>query len=317
MILQKFAEKGFFGSLKAILRRLRTHAIAPINRLDNYRRLKRLDYTIEFVNEGSIKVRLPEVSAIEIILGIGVSVNRNTDYQNRPFAEVLLRKTIYELYESGYISRNLSVIDIGSWISDNSIVWSHYLSDTAKVIAIDPSRDNITYGQNIANVNNIENIKFVQAVCADKSGIKLDFDGTIDHASFRVSATQNYILSNTIDEIVAEEGLSIGLFHVDVEGFELSVLKGAVSVITRDLPVISFEQHISKENINGISSYLKGFNYRIFMVNEVLPGCSLDCRNFLAFPPKKGLPELTSFNQQNGRDLGIYSAVIGDTLIEI
>jgi len=320
MILQKFAEKGFFGSLKAILLilgRLKNHAVAPINRLDNYRRLKRLDYTIEFVNEGSIKVRLPEVSAIEIILGIGVSVNRNTNYQNRPFAEVLLRKTIYELYESGYISRNLSVIDIGSWISDNSIVWSHYLSDTAKVIAIDPSSDNITYGQNLAKVNNIDNIKFVQAVCADKSGIKLDFDGTIDHASFRVSTTQNYILSNTIDEIVAEEGLSIGLFHVDVEGFELSVLKGAVSVITRDLPVISFEQHISKENINDISSYLKDFNYRIFMVNEVLPGCDLDCRNFLAFPPKKGLPELTSFNQQNGRDLGIYSAVIGDPLIEI
>ena len=30
-----------------------------------------------------------------------------------------------------------------------------------------------------------------------------------------------------------------------VEGFELSVLKGAMSVITRDLPVIAFEQHIS------------------------------------------------------------------------
>ena len=316
-MFQKFIEKGFFGSLKAILRRLKTHAIAPINRLDNYRGLKRLDYTIEFVNEGSIKVRLPEVSAIEIILGIGISVDRNTDYQNRPFAEVLLRKTIYELYESGYISRKLSVIDIGSWISDNSIVWSNYLSDTAKVIAIDPSRDNIAYGQNLAKVNNIENIKFVQAVCADKSGIKLDFDGKIDHASFKASTTQNYILSNTIDEIVAEEDLTIGLLHVDVEGFELLVLKGAMSVITRDLPVISFEQHISKENVNDVTSYLKGFNYRIFMVNEVLPGCSLDCRNFLAFPPEKGLPELTSFNQQNGRDLGIYSAVIGDTLIEI
>ena len=317
MKFQKFVEKVFFGLLKEIPRRLKSYFTAPINRLDNYRMLKRLNYTIDFVNEGSIKVRLPKVSAIEIILGIGIPVNRNADYQNRPFAEVLLRKTIYELYESGFISRKLSIIDIGSWISDNSIIWSRYLNDPAKVIAIDPSRDNITYGQKLAKENNITNIKFVQAVCADKSGIKLDFDGTIDHARFKVSNSPNYILSTTIDEIISKEGLPIGLFHIDVEGFELSVLKGAISIINHDLPVISFEQHISKENINDIISFLKSLNYRIFMVNEVLPGCSLDCRNFLAFPSKKGFPKLTDFDQQNGRDLGIYSAVIGNVLIEI
>lgn len=300
-----------------ILRRLKASTLAPIKRLENYRKLKRLNYTIDFVNEGSIKVRLPKVSAVKIILDADISVTRNINYQKTPFLEVLLRKTIYELYESGYISRDLSVIDIGSWIADNSIVWSHYLSDAAKVIAIDPSADNIAYGQNLAKVNNVKNIKFVQAVCADKSGIKLDFDGPIHHAEFRVSTTQNYILSTTIDEIMAEEGLPVGFFHVDVEGFELSVLRGAEYIITRDLPVISFEQHISKENINDVTSYLKSFNYRIFMVNEVLPGCCLDCRNFLALPSKKGLPELTGFNQQNGRDLGIHSAVIGDILIEI
>lgn len=317
MILQKFIDKGFYGSLKAILRRLKNNAVAPINRLEIYRKIKRVNYTIDFVNEGSIQVRLPKVSTLEIVLGNGILVNRNADYQTRPFAEVLLRKTIYELYQSGYISRELSVIDIGSWISDNSIVWSHYLSGAAKVIAIDPSRDNITYGQELAKINKIENIKFVQAVCAEKSGIKLDFDGSIDHASFKVSSTQNHILSTTIDEIIAEDGLAIGLFHVDVEGFELSVLRGALSLIIRDLPVISFEQHISKENVNEISTFLKSFNYRVFMVNEVLPGCSLDCRNFIALPSEKGLPQLTSFDQKNGRDLGIYSAVVGDVLVEI
>ena len=317
MIFQKFIDKGFFGSLKPILKRLKSKVVITINRLEIYRKIKRSNYIIDFVNEGSIQVCLPKVSSLEILLGNGVLVNRNVDYQTRPFAEVLLRKTIYELYQTGYIRRDLSVIDIGSWISDNTIVWSRYLSGAAKVIAIDPSHDNITYGQELAKINKIENIRFVQAVCADKSGIKLDFDGSIDHASFKLSSTQNYILSTTIDEIMAKDFLPVGLFHVDVEGFELSVLKGAMSLITRDLPVISFEQHISKENVNEISSFLKSFNYRIFMVNEVLPGCELDCRNFLAFPSERGLPKLTSFDQKNGRDFGIYSAVIGDVLIEI
>ena len=317
MIFQKFIDKEFFGSLISILKRLKSKVVVTINRLEIYRKIKRSNYIIDFVNEGSIQVCLPKVSSLEILLGNGVLVNRNVDYQTRPFAEVLLRKTIYELYQTGYIRRDLSVIDIGSWISDNTIVWSRYLSGAAKVIAIDPSHDNITYGQELAKINKIENIRFVQAVCADKSGIKLDFDGSIDHASFKVSSTQNYILSTTIDEIMAKDCLPVGLFHVDVEGFELSVLKGAMSLITRDLPVISFEQHISKENVNEISSFLKSFNYRIFMVNEVLPGCELDCRNFLAFPSERGLPKLTSFDQKNGRDFGIYSAVIGDVLIEI
>ena len=317
MIFQKFIDKGFFGSLKPILKRLKSKVVITINRLEIYRKIKRSNYIIDFVNEGSIQVCLPKVSYLEILLGNGVLVNRNVDYQTRPFAEVLLRKTIYELYQTGYIRRDLSVIDIGSWISDNTIVWSRYLSGAAKVIAIDPSHDNITYGQELAKINKIENIRFVKAVCADKSGIKLDFDGSIDHASFKVSSTQNYILSTTIDEIMAKDCLPVGLFHVDVEGFELSVLKGAMSLITRDLPVISFEQHISKENVNRITSFLKSFNYRIFMVNEVLPGCELDCRNFLAFPSERGLPKLTSFDQKNGRDFGIYSAVIGDVLIEI
>jgi FkbM family methyltransferase len=317
MIFNKFIDKGFYGSLRAILRRLKNNVVAPINRLEDHRKIKLLNYTVNFFNEGSIQVRIPKVSTLETLLGNGILVNRNAYYQTKPYNEVLLRKTIYELYQIGYISRELSVIDIGCWISDNSIVWSQYLSGEAKVIAIDPSCDNITYGKELARINKIENIKFVQAVCADKSEIKLDFDGSIDMASFKVSATKNHILSTTIDEIIAEDGLHIGLFHVDVEGFELSVLKGALAVITHDLPVISFEQHISKENVHEISTFLKSLNYRVFMVNEVLPSHSFDCRNFLALPSEKGFPKLNSFDQKNGRDLGIYSAVIGDALIEI
>ena len=209
MIFQKFIDKGFFGSLKPILKRLKSKVVITINRLEIYRKIKRSNYIIDFVNEGSIQVCLPKVSYLEILLGNGVLVNRNVDYQTRPFAEVLLRKTIYELYQTGYIRRDLSVIDIGSWISDNTIVWSRYLSGAAKVIAIDPSHDNITYGQELAKINKIENIRFVQAVCADKSGIKLDFDGSIDHASFKLSSTQNYILSTTIDEIMAKDFLPV------------------------------------------------------------------------------------------------------------
>ena len=309
--------KGLFGTLMAILKKLELSIKAPIYRLAQYKEIERLNYTIDFVNEGSVKVQLPKVSNFEVLLDKGALVKRNINYMTRPFAEVLFRKTIFEFYKSGYINNTFSIIDIGSWISDNSIVWSQYLSESGKVIAIDPSYDNIAYGQELAKLNQIKNIKFVQAVCADKSGIKLDFEGTIDHASFKITTKENHMLSTTIDEIIDEDGSSVGLFHVDVEGFELSVLKGAASLINRDLPVISFEQHISRENVNEITSFLREFDYRVFMVNEVLPGCTLDCRNFLALPSKRGLPKLPNFDQEKSRGMKIFSAVIGDALIEI
>ena len=53
------------------------------------------------------------------------------------------------------------------------------------------------------------------------------------------------------------------------------------------------------------------------MVNEVLPGCSLDCRNFMAFPSNKILPQISEFDQKNASAMGIYSAVVGKSLIEI
>ena len=317
MLIKKIRNKGLFGTLKAMLKRFELSIKAPIWRLVQYRNLKLNNFSVNFVHEGSKIVKIPQVPFLKVLFGIGILVKRNSRYIARPYAEVLLRKIIYELYQSGYIDNTLSIIDIGSWISDNSIVWAQFLSEEGRVFAIDPCPDNIAYGKTLANLNHVENIKFVQTVCAEKPGIKLDFDGSIDMASFKKSTSNRYIESSTIDQIITKNEASIGLFHVDVEGFELAVLKGAECVIKRDSPVILFEQHISKEKVSEVISYLKNFNYRIFMINEVIPGCSLDCRNFLAFPSGKGVPELSTFDQSDGFQLGIYSAVIGETIIEI
>lgn len=317
MLLRNHRNNGFFGSVKLILVIISSRVAAPLVRLEAYHKIKRQKYAINFVNEGAVEVRLPRVSTLEILLGRGDLVRRNVQFQTRPHSEVLLRKMIYELYESGYISRDLAIIDIGSWISDNSIVWAHFLSGATKVIAIDPSRANLEYAQELARINQVENIKFVEAVCADRSGIKLYYDGSTNHTEFKISGGRYSLVSSTIDEIMAEDRSPVGFLHVDVEGFELPVLKGAWTTINRDFPVISFEQHISKENIFEIADLLKGIDYRVFMINEVLPGCSLDCRNFLAFPAIKGMPQVPAFDQQGGRELGIYSAVVGDVLIEV
>lgn len=313
MLINKIRQKGLFGTLKATISILKS----LILRLVQYRNFELINYSINFIHEGSKIVKIPRVPFVKVLLGIGILVKKNIYYATRPHEEVLLRKTIFELYESGYIDKTRSIIDIGSWISDNSIVWAQFLSDKGCVFAIDPSSDNIAYGKILADLNDVKNIKFVQAVCAEKPGIRLDFDGPDDNFTFKETTSEKYIKSTTIDQIVTENDESIGFFHVDVEGLELSVLKGAENVIKRDLPVILFEQHISKEKVSEVISYLKNFGYRIFMINEVVPDSDLDCRNFLALPSEKGVPKLSNFEQSDGRDLGIFSAVVGETIIEL
>ena len=106
----------------------------------------------------------------------------------------------------------------------------------------------------------------------------------------------------------------IGLIHVDVEGMELQVLMGAMKIIENSLPVILFEQHISYENPSDICTMFKQYSYTTYMINEVLPGCALDCRNFISFPSDLDISCLVSSSLKSN---SIWPATIGNILIPI
>ena len=203
-----------------------------------------------------------------------------------------MRRIVYELYSKNYIDNTKSIIDIGSWIGENSIVWSKLLKNQASVLAIDPSKNNQNYCKTLCKFNKIENINLINAVCSDESNQKLGFSGSIDHANFRKTYDQKFILSKTLNSVVNELSVDkeIGFMHIDVEGFEFQVLKGADLIFSDQKPIIIFEQHITKEDVSSIFDYLKTFGYEVYMINEVLQGCDLDCRNFIALQKNKKLP---------------------------
>ena len=77
---------------------------------------------------------------------------------------------------------------------------------------------------------------------------------------------------------------NIGYIHLDVEGMEFLVISGANKLIDIYKPIITFEQHINSEDYGKIVRHLNGKNYIVYLINEILPGCYEDCRNFIAFP---------------------------------
>ena len=305
---------------KKILKKISRLYFFPLKINDLARKhsyLKKNDFIVKFLFEGGKIVRLPRTSFLESLFSKKSLTERSYTFSHRQSHEVLLRKIIFELYLSGYINNKHSIIDIGCWLSDNSIIWSQYLEEEGILFAIDPSNNNISYGKILAKLNNIKNIRFVKAVCAEKVGIKLDFEGKIDHARFFRSTSEKYITNCTLDQIVNKEIKTIGFIHIDVEGYELNVIMGAKNIIKKDMPVITFELHISKEKVSEITKYLEELGYKNFMINEVLPGCDYDCRNFISIPSNKEIPNLIDFDQSDGRTHGIFSAVLGKAIIEV
>lgn len=171
---------------------------SPLSRLLKYKYLSKSDFKVKFIHEGGIEIKIPRVSNLEILFDYGLLVGRNLKFINRPLSEPLMRRIVYELYSKNYIDNTKSIIDIGSWIGDNSIVWAKLLKNQATVLAIDPSKNNQDYCKKLCEFNKIENINLINAVCSDESNQKLGFSGSIDHANFRKTYDQKFVLSKTL-----------------------------------------------------------------------------------------------------------------------
>jgi FkbM family methyltransferase len=281
--------------------------------------LKSLNYVVNFKHEGDIEIKIPKVNFSNTLTRTGrKKIFQSYLFTIMPTKEALLRKCIYDLYQTNYLSRDKSIIDIGCWIGDNSLVWSKILGD-GKIFAIDPIPEALEFAAEVASINKIQNIEFLDAVCSDVSNMSLKSSGTQGGTYFNeTSSSEGKFKSTTIDEVIALDFHdTIDLFHVDVEGFENKVILGAENVIKSSRPLIIFEQHISSDDTSILVEFLKDLNYEIFMLNEVLPGCALDCRNFIAFDANKPLPEITNIANSTGRENNIWFATLGPSLVKI
>jgi FkbM family methyltransferase len=195
--------------------------------------------------------------------------------------EVLFRRIHTFLLKKGVLRRN--IVDLGAWIGDNSLPWAK--NSQGLVYAIDPSEKNCRFIQELCEVNNVLNLKTIQkAISNRKEALSTNYDLT--HATFCAGThNRNVVHAVSLDDLLETKTIEdIGYIHLDVEGMEFKVLQGASHLLDTCRPIISFEQHLEIEDYSVILNYLNGKNYKVFLIDEVLPGCRPDCRNSLAFP---------------------------------
>lgn len=225
--------------------------------------------------------------------GVEIKYHMNHRFANlfgsRNEHEVMFRRISTYLINNGHIRGN--IVDLGAWIGDNALPWSKNMAKLDPyplVYAIDPSPDNCQFIRDLASLNNIKNIRVIQKAISDKREV-LSTNEDLTHCSFVSDddslTKQNQVKAWPLDDLYnAGEIADVAYIHLDVEGMENRVVAGAEKLINTYKPIIAFEQHLEQDPFIELSEYIAAKGYIVYLINEVLPGCRPDCRNFIAFP---------------------------------
>jgi FkbM family methyltransferase len=180
-----------------------------------------------------------------------------------------------------YLKPDAIVIDVGTNIGYTTLLLSKACSQ-GKIIGIEPSKELFKILEDHVNLNAFTNVKCLNVGLGEKNKtVKLYKVNDSNTGMNRILDTNDSTLSSenitikTLDEVAAEEHLDkVDAIKIDVEGYELKVLQGAMSVLKKHHPVLLVE--IDPENLkeqqacpDDIFKLLFDLGYSIFDVKTM------------------------------------------------
>ena len=152
-----------------------------------------------------------------------------------------------------------SIVDVGAHIGNHSIYFASFI-DCDEVIAVEPHPK--TYAVLIKNVKNnklINKIKTYNVAMGDKTGRCSMQDGPRGHLGRSTVVDGNEIKVETIDNLLGKKRIS--LIKIDVERYEINVLKGAKRTLKKQSPFLFIEIRTSKEK-KPVDKFLNPLGYK-------------------------------------------------------
>jgi FkbM family methyltransferase len=168
------------------------------------------------------------------------------------------------------------VVDVGAHIGIETLMLSQWVGSTGHVVSIEPDPSNFkTLSANIC-LNAVVNVQLIQAAISDNSGqlLFVQGEGVLCHLVDNPrdpSIDPTTLISvqvHTLDELFVGKQLTIDFVKIDVEDFEVSVLRGARRLLCEQQPTIIVELH-SYRSAKGCADILNQAGYNIELIDTL------------------------------------------------
>ena len=182
--------------------------------------------------------------------------------------EIYYSKSFYEYdyipyFEKYLVSSKSVVVDVGANIGNHTLIFSSVLN-VKLVHSFEPMPDTFKILQKNTELNNLQNVVLNNLAVGSRDAYAVasvynpnDLGGTNvmyqDGGNLPVISLDNYF---------SDKPQLPSLIKIDVEGFELEVLKGGTQIISKAKPVIFIESH--PHQYPDIKKFFEDIGYKLY-----------------------------------------------------
>lgn len=177
------------------------------------------------------------------------------------------RDSLYRL-----VKKNMSVLDIGTNIGETLLNFALIAGPEGRVTGFEPVDYNYKKCCKNIELNHFKNVEVFRIALSDRKET-LSFDESVNFNSGGIfmqrnsQNSSNPVQATTLDDFIKEKHIErVDFIKIDVEGFELNVLKGGRETIGKLKPVLYIEVDDANLRRQGSSAkelelYLREMNY--------------------------------------------------------
>lgn len=197
---------------------------------------------------------------------------------NSPDFDAFLKNNPHERGEVNFLNsiaeKGMKAIDIGANIGISSVAIAAKIGERGRLYSFEPLPQYFTILNRNISSNRLENVEVYELAITDQSGQVSFYQKELSSGIvFEEKAEKSEVPTTTIDKFVNEKKIGkIDLIHMDCEGSELLVLKGAEETLSKNKIKIFCEIHHDflkqlGQSIEDIVQYLQGLEFQVQSVS--------------------------------------------------
>jgi FkbM family methyltransferase len=169
-------------------------------------------------------------------------------------------------------------VDVGAHLGYLTILMTLLVGETGQVTSFEPVPETFRVLEENIRINNLRNVRLQNAALAEKSGTlslaineQQELSWTPSSVGYAVGQNQYAITvpAISLDDFLSHSTRMPAVIKIDVEGAELSVLRGAGETLRRERPVVFVEIHgWGTPGSREVMDFLAEMNYEVSIIGN-------------------------------------------------